>query len=290
MSFINKSVKYSQTILLKTELSKLLTKYNYFLANKSQELSNFPFKTSNYHIIPNNGIKYYMYITFKNQLEQCKDNYNIIYLFPDQNINKQIDVPLQQKHFITDYYLEIDKKFNHQCLFSGYLYKSQDTFNFLISDILMYNDNIVDTDYTFRYNLVNELMYPLNLKYLNNHLNIGIHPIFHCDSEHMIKIFMNNFIYKENINTLEHVYNFQTSQIRLTNENDNKETIKQIRKSHYADVYNVYDTQTSNHQGILYVKGLNQSKKLKALFEKDDHVYLNCSYNTTFQKWQPVSF
>jgi len=292
-SFINKSVNYSETILLKSQLAKLLTMYNTFIAENLLKAS--PFEQNNYHIIPNNGMKYYMYITSKRQLEQCKEDYNILYLFPDDATSAHTHQPIHTNQTIhatenSDYYLEINNQFQMNVLLEGYLYvESQQSYNFLLTDILFYEDQIIRGDYSFRYNILNELVYNRNLSHLNNHLNIKIHPVFHSDNENIIKIFTNNFVYKNQIACLENVYTYKKIQTIKPISPTQSTQIKIITKTKYTDVYNVQNEMTQNLEGVLYVKGIAESKKLKHLFEQSKNcVQLTCSYNPKFHKWQPI--
>jgi hypothetical protein len=70
---------------------------------------------------------------------------------------------------------------------------------------------------------------------------------------------------------------------------ENKKGIKKIEKSKYTDVYNVYNDKTNDKEGVLYVKGIRESKKLRDIFKVcDEKVILECVYNIKFAKWEPV--
>ena len=56
----------------------------------------------------------------------------------------------------------------------------------------------------------------------------------------------------------------------------------------YSDVYNIYDVVTNNYQGILYIKGIKQSKEMKRLLLNKDKIKLQCKFNNDFKKWEPV--
>jgi hypothetical protein len=147
MSFINKSVNYSQTALLKTELLvPLLELYNNHLLNTKTDKTFSLNNTSNF-IIPNNNKKYYLLITKKTTLEQTKETHNILYFFPDQT---SVDVNKDNKllyNSLSDFYLEINNSFSDSFLFEGYLYSSNNKHDFLITDILLKNKKVVSFDY-----------------------------------------------------------------------------------------------------------------------------------------------
>jgi hypothetical protein len=52
----------------------------------------------------------------------------------------------------------------------------------------------------------------------------------------------------------------------------------------------VLNISSKESDGILYVKGIKESKKLKELFKKSETKYikLTCEYNKSFNKWQPI--
>lgn len=278
MSFINKNISYSQTSMVKNKLLKpLLAKFNNFLENKKDV-----FLFEEYQcIIPNNNKKFYCFIIKKNQLEDTKENYNILYFFSEYNNNE-----------FVDFFIETEFLFNENILLEGYLYDYPNNTSFLATDILIKNEEIINTDYLFRYTLLNELFYPinLNLKMINNNITIGVHSLFNNENKNMIDIFKNNFIYKNEICCVEIINNFNKkryiddSNIKLQNEN------KIIEKTNYTDVYNVFNLQTKESEGILYVKGIKESVELKVLFKNNDNqiVTTMCEFNNKFNKWQPI--
>jgi len=284
MSFIKRNANVSQCNVLKTTfLRQLLEKYNQFQLDSASVTM----QSLDYYIIPNNDLKFYMYTLKKQKLENCRDNYDILYFFPDKHSKQQLTK--QQIHKVSDFFVEIDHTFEHSYLFEGYLYKASvgEDYTFLITDILAKNDNVVSCDYALRQTIINEIVD--SKKTFNNHLTIGIHPVFHCESENIVQIFLDNFIFSKDINSIEHVYNKQFEKQRLSKKTESHiGTKKRIEKGQYADVYNVYDIDTGNHQGILYVKGISDSKVLRALFEKNKNtsITLDCTYNTHFKKWQ----
>lgn len=295
MSFVNKSVNYSESILLKSKyLKNILTKYNDHINHIKLENKTDIANVMNYYIVPNNSKKYYLYIIKKRLLEACKEEYDILYFFPDKQSNVYCDNKLD-RYNISDFYTEIDNTFSDNYLFEGYLYIQNSKYTFLITDILAKNDTIITCDYSLRMSIINELVYKSNKNmslYLNNNITIGIHPIFHYEFENMIKIFYNNFSFKEHINAVEHIHNF--NKIRYINtenlkRHDNKPQIKKITKQRMADVYDVFDVDTGNFDGILYVKGVKDSKYLKQLFSNTNNdIEHLCIYNNMFKKWQPI--
>ncbi len=294
MSFINKSVTYSQISLLKQNiLLPLLKTYNEHLLNVKS--SNKPFDKdintglSFDYIIPNNNKKYYLLITKKSYLESSNSNYNILYFFPDSNIN--------ETNTIGDFFLEIDNLFEEEFLLEGYLYKGSDNnYEYLLTDILLKNKSIVNISYELRYTVLNEILLSITrekLKALNNHMTINIHPIFNEQNQNLIKVFRHNFIYKNEICYLERVKDFEKT--RFVGITDKQDCEKYIEMGKYTDVYNVYDKNSNNFEGILYIKGISESVKMKRLINNNNNkqcskLLLNCTFNINFKKWQPVFY
>jgi hypothetical protein len=292
MSFLNKSVGYSQTIMLKNDiLAPLLQSYNDFTLKKSGErIIDLDINTgiSYDYILSNNNSKYYLLVCKKKLLESnSNQKYDILYLFPDR-FNTRNDKAKTLDETETDFYMEIDGLFEDEFLLEGYLYNSDTGYEYLLTDILMKNRKIIDVSYELRYTLLNELVKVIGrdcLKKLNNHMTINVHPIFSTADETMLKIFNNNFVYKDQIKSIEKICGFTKK--RYLDRVKNSET-KVIEPSNYTDVYNVYNTKTNNSEGILYVKGIEQSKMLKTILSDKTRVELICDWNTHFSKWQPI--
>lgn len=293
MSFLNKSVNYSQTDFLKKNiLSPLLNSYNEFLLNiKQTVVFDKDVNTGNSYdyLIPNNNKKYYLFVMKKNTLENQKTNYEILYFFPDQynNFEYKDDINIQMN--ISDFCLELDSIFNDELLLEGYLYKNDEKYEYLVTDILMKNKQIINVSFELRYVMLNEIIKKIGrerLQYLNNHMTINIHPIFDIENEKMIKLFKDNFIYKNQIDCIEKISQFSKRRFVYTKNMCNE--LKNIKMGKYTDVYNVYNTNTNNLEGILYIKGIQESKMIKELFKNASIITLKCKWNQNFCKWQPI--
>lgn len=292
MSFINKSVNYSQTDVLKTMLVPLLEKYNkHMLIYGGYDIGLYMDGHESDILIPNNNRKMYLYVTNKFLLDGGKDQYNILYFFPDEFSEmwyKQQNRCLENA--ISDFYLETDFILKDSYLFEGYLYKNQDKTDFLITDVLIKNGNIVMSEYNLRQMMLNEIFYYVikkPLKNLNNYISIGIHPIVLKSNEILLRVMKANFIYKEQICCVEHIVNFKKKRY-MEDIVKRENSIKRIEMGKYIDVYNVYDDKTNNRDGILYIKGVKESKKIKEMFKGSNVVRLECIYNLKFCKWQPI--
>ena len=296
MSFINKSANYSQTTSIKTDiLLPLLKTYNNYLLNLNVSNDKFILNkdinsgASLDFLIPNNNKKYYLLVTNKRLLESVKDNYNIFYFFPDEQSIKNYNNNNNVKNTMSDFYLEIDNKFQDSYLFEGYLYMKDEKYSYLLTDILIKNGSVIDLKYELRFTLLNEIILSCgSLKELNNHMSINVHPMFTRSNENLIKVFEHNFIFKSELCCVENINNFNKQ--RFLKQVPQLDDIKFIEMGKYTDVYDVYNKTTNNYEGILYIKGVKESKYLKELFKNSSNarISLDCKYNTHFTKWQPI--
>jgi hypothetical protein len=246
-----------------------------------------------YHIIPNNNVKYYLFITKKQNIEQCKEDYDILYFFPDEESYKAVSSIKTEVHQVTDFYVEINKNFDNSLLLEGYLYRKHDKYTYLITDVLVKDGKAVDCDYTLRHCIVNEIVISTNscnctLQNLNDHLTIGIHPIFDSENEALVQLFLDNFTYKNDIKSIEHVKGFNKSRVIQSKLLGDVPQDKMIEKGKYFDVYEVYNIDTGDSEGKLYIKGIKESKIMKAKFPTaNTRLRMSCSFNEHFYKWQP---
>lgn len=298
MSFINKSVNYSQSASLKNKiLYPLLSLYNNFVLynNSNDSILDKDITTglSTDYLVPNNNKKYYLLVTLKNKLENVKENYNIFYFFPDETLIESVKDNNILKNTISDFYLESNNKFTDEYLFEGYLYKQDDhKYEYLLTDILIKNSKVIDLNYELRYALLNEIILSIptgSLKELNNHMTINIHHIFNSLNQNLVKIFKNNFKFKNELCCIEKIEQNVIKKQRIFEKIIHEDSFKLIEIGKYIDVYNVYNYNTNNYEGILYVKGLKESKYLINLFKntKNSKIRLKCKFNTNFTKWEP---
>ena len=204
--FINSCVNYSESDVLKTKLLKpLLIKFNEHLVNiNSDSFKNSNVVSEKQFLIPNNNIKYYLFITNKRNISNCNGNYKILYFFPETKMNQH-----------SDFYMEIDSigfdKDNY--LFEGYMYNKT---TFLISDILFIDSKLFDVEYTLRFSLINEIIEKCNLKNINGYMNINIHH--YLISQNLLQLFTDNFIFKDELKSVEYVNNINFDAV-ITNRN-----------------------------------------------------------------------
>jgi hypothetical protein len=275
MSFINKSVNYSQTNLLKAKLKDDLIKYNEYYKNniKYEHKGSLP---NNYHVLLTNNNKYYMYSIKRKELENCKEETYILYFFKKTGNGKE-----------SEFYMEVDDIFNSSYLFEGYIYNKD---CFLISDILVESNRVIEESYSNRQCKLNNII-KYEYKNINNLMNINIHPVFKKDTvnniDSLLNIFKNNFVYNKELVAIEEIYEYEKI-IKFT-ENNIENSIKRIVKGKIIDVYNVINVDTGDAEGILYIKGLKESKYFNDVFyiKNMETIEIECEFNKKFYKWSP---
>jgi hypothetical protein len=289
--FITSSANYSEANLLKSKLLKpILEEYNKILINGNN--NNFAKTFDKQMFIPNNNKKYYLFVVNKSAISDTqKSNYKILYFFPnkvqDENVN------LLEKNLSSDFFMEIDsiQNFNKSCyLFEGYLYNNGT--NFLVTDILAIDNQIMNCDYVFRLNTLNDII-GNGINNINCHMNISIHPVFpvnetETEIDTLFYIFKNNFVYANEINSIEYLYTESHIKTQKIQKHENEIKTKTVKKTKYSDVFKVYNTNSGDEEGILYIKNIVISKKIRELTKDIDTVILNCEYNHYFFKWSPV--
>lgn len=302
-NFLNNASNYSEVDYLKINLLKPnLELYNNYYKS-IQNNKNIFFEEEKY-VIPNNNIKYYLFVVNKQNITSLSrtaikvqnpnsnSNLKILYFFPHNETNNN-----------SDFFVEIDDNQNifnkENYLFEGYLYGELLKKDFLITDLLIINSKPLECNYGIKFDLINQILFNnlIFLQDLNGYLSINIHPTFKFNniedrSDEMFKIFVNNFIYSKDITTKELIYNNNYKISYKENDEDNnknKNTLKKIKKGKYTDVYNVYDDD-NNFEGILYIKTIDDSQKMRKLFEStiNEYIFIKCSYNIKFKKWQPI--
>lgn len=300
--FLNNSVDYCEEYTIKNMVCKYTDMYNKFLYNYKKKVNLNDNKDSE-KIIPNNNKKFYLFIyTSGNAHSMFKskksDKCNTLYFFPDKKCKSYFDDYLLVKNTIDEFFIECDLKLEDPVyLLEGYLYGDNEKKHFLITDILFKGNNIIECDYEGRRDLINDLFMDKidKMKNINNILSIGIH---NCMQNHLLNIFLNNFIWKNDIVCIENVCNFEKNTLFLSentlenkpvkNENVKDNIDKSIVKTKVSDIYNVYNINTNDYEGLLYISTLKMSKHLKCLFQNTEQLTLKCSFNKNFQKWQHI--
>jgi hypothetical protein len=288
MKFLNNSVDYCEEYEFKKILSKQIKTYNVFLDKRNNICENYKNDGLNNNIyIPNNNKKYFLYITKKN------GQYTTIYFFADTLSKKYYQDFLLVKNTLVNFFLECDLVFEHSSyLLEGYLYgsnlyasNSNEKMHFLITDILFVGDKIIEFDYPQRYDIINDIFFKLlpKMKNINNLINIGIHNTI---NETFIPIFLNNFKWKNEIICIENINNFNKTQKYLNvNKENNNSVDKKIVKTKTSDVFKVFNIETNDYEGLLYINSLKMSKHINNLFKDCEEKVLKCVFNTQFQKW-----
>lgn len=258
----------SRTRNVENSLKRLLQKYNNFLINDRKAASNYNLKSDSLYFIPNNGLKFYCFIS-----NRPNHSSNILQFF--------------SKTPIDTFFIEIENMFDKQVILEGYMYTTpMNKKEYCVTDILVYNDNVVNVLYKNRLKLLYDLFDKktlLGFVNLNDYLTFYIHPVFNSDNKHLLDIY--NVREKLFIETIDDFYKTNT---RITIEEDEcKVYEKIIDKGMYSDVYNVYNPTTMNNEGILYIPTINDSRRLYEMFKDKQNlkIRIKCCFNTKFKKY-----
>ena len=283
-NFLTNSSTFSESHFLKSKLLKpILESYNKLIAIYK---STFVDQMNFVRFIPNNGNKYYLFITDKSNVTNDRSNYKIMYFFPE-NCETQ-----------NDFFIETE--LNHfekgSFLLEGYIYnQTTDEPTFLVTDLLYYKSQILDCDYTLRLKMCFDLI-RTGIYHINCFLNINIHPTFKCHlnldpHSPLLSVFKNNFLFAKEINSIEYVQErcittkTRKSEIKEFQNNISK---KRVEKTKYSDTYKVFNIETGDAEGILYIKTLDDSKSMRELTRNHDSIIIECRFNKQFSKWSGV--
>lgn len=276
MSFISKSVNFSQPDYFKKELlMKALELYNveYSKMHTSEQLS----VPREDFIVPNNNNKFYLFVISKSKIDSSRAySFSTLYFFNDND----------------DFFIETECKFpqaDSGLLLEGYLYKeSNEKQHYLMTDFLVRGETVVDLDYPLRYQLIIELLRNIPRGVLlNNHTRIGVHPVVSSENDQLVKIMKCNFRFSGQLTSTEVIYSRFRKRMHIETTLNETETNQVIVKERYPDTYSVLD-KYGLKSGILFVKGLRESRYMRCITQGSPKVTLTCTFNNTFRKWQPV--
>jgi hypothetical protein len=284
--FITNSSNFSESHYLKSKLLKpILEAYNKLLLEES---STFVDKMEVKRFIPNNGRKYYLFITNKSNIQNTKCNYKILYFFPENEKCENTDF------FIETEYTSFTSPLPN-ILLEGYLYNKDVKPDYLVTDLLYYGTRPQNCDYTLRLKLIEEIV-GAGIKDINCFIDIHIHPTFKCSEvdedgpdKSLLTIFKSNFVYAKELTDIEFVRERCVSFKKMkTSKIVYDPCEKRIQKTNYSDTYKVFNLETGNAEGILYVRSIIISKRLRDLTRDETSITIQCEYNTSFCKWAPV--
>lgn len=241
-------------------------------------------------LLVTNGNKYYIWISkfsenkFLNREDAKDSNKALVFIF-----NKD----LQDEQWIIIPDNVINWEYSEEYLLEGYLYDNEMYF----SDILYPNFN---RGYLNRRNTLKKILKnqtDKNMIYIREYrgekdiiLGKLINMIELKDEgtdETMKRILLKNFKHKtseiteEIVNGRELIKN--TIKRQLLEENID---YKEIEKGNKIEIYNVYNADTKNNEGLLLVKTLKQSLLLRELFNNDTkRIKVKCKYDIKKKKW-----
>jgi hypothetical protein len=247
-----------------------------------------------YYRLRTNGIKANLYLTTNN-------GQYLSYII-EQNSPNKVEIINCKLRFKPEIY--------SGTLFTGELvYTKQKTWEYLITDVIIYKNKLVDNSIDFIKKLNLSEIYKTDkvIQYLEVRLDNYL-PIENIKKEKFNNIIDNNYCYiaiefilKQDDNTLGKriVYfdNFDNMlspkiDIRMNKEqNIEKEFI--IKYSGKPDIYYLseLDNTKMNNNNLAYIKDLEMSRKLRLLFNNNstNEMKVKCIVNKKFNRWQVIS-
>jgi hypothetical protein len=163
------------------------------------------------------------------------------------------------------------------------MYGSDTQRTFQITDILAKNCVIINKTYKDRLDLLTETLEQIGgkLQNLNAFVSFKIHDkIFEYNTENSIFIGITDEYVEIIDGYKKHTEN------PFIKEYKGKVINKTITSVFLPDVYNVFNVDTNEKEGILYVKTIKESKKLALLFKTESRLVLPCEFNEKFKRWQ----
>ena len=235
--------------------------FNKFLNHITSEYTHEDYNLSlynKYFILHNNNKWYCLIIPFKNNVYLCFfDNKGSVFYI--------------ETHLITcdEIFLE------------GYIYGTDTCKTFQVTDILAINSVIINKTYNDRLILLENIMKNIQYKLqdLNAYMSFQMHT----------RIYILNNENKQFIGlTDEHVeiIDGYKKSIENNQKEQNYKVMKIITFIKIPDVYHVFNNDTNEKEGILYVKTIEDSKKLAKMFQSEQTIVLPCIFNNKFKKWQ----
>jgi hypothetical protein len=209
-------------------------------------------------VLPNNGNKYYLYVTSVSHSNPTYGNPGVILYFFGKS---------------DEFCLEINSNgVNNKllgCLFEGYIYEEDRKYTYQVSDILYKNEKHLEKlSFSKRQMILSDILYSpivqsIIYKDLNTTFTIDIACVFYKNDnlDTLIKFnkFYRYFVYYDYIND-------NGSKYRDILEKDDRKEHLVIKKGEKTEIYNVYNPKNMDFLGILYVPSLSVSKYLKNTF------------------------
>ena len=297
ISFCSKTSLNVNSESTKSEIIKLLENYDIGIKKKrayivNEKTVNNICKNDHYVSTRTKGNSYYLFLTNMNSVNYC--------FFIDKKINDGYKYP----RIITTKFRFSNELFKGT-LFDGEMVKKIKKWEFLIDDILVYNNRLVEVDLSERINLLNQIL-------INNYekdefidiCDLKIKKYF-CSNEieYLLNTFIKNLDYEckgiyitpEKFKYSKLLYIFDES---IKKNHDDEDIIRNIEykpdsyvifrmdKTDKPDIYDLYTNKA--FYDIAYIPKMKQSKQLKKLYINNQSLLFKCNYSIEYNKWIPI--
>lgn len=296
-------------------LNRLKDKYNISIQDKRAYILNnksvyFLEKTQHIISIKSSGTNYFMFFTNLNNVNYC--------FFIDRKIKQGYTYP----RIISVKYRFDDSIFNDTLLDCEVIKNDDNNWMTLISDMILYEGNKLECNIINRFNKIYDM---LGNKYtIDRDMDISpliVKKLFLYDKyDFLITQFIPSLPYKTKGLYFNSLNTKHANQLFLFN-NDNRNKVRQdkkpsnkietntnqntseennlktfrLNKSDKPDIYNIHckssDDNGTNHVGVACIPNIRTSKLVNKLFKDcgSEFIYVNCKFNSKFNKWEPVS-
>lgn len=286
-------------------IKKIQKKFNIDILKK-----NFVYSTKLDKLINNNkyllscitqGNRYYLYLTTFNN-----ENYTLLI---DKKITENHKFP---KIIIID--LNFSENLFENTLFEGELIKKKNNeWIFLIDDIKVYKNNLVNLNFSKKINLLYEIINNLKYDSFINTFKVNIKKFFNIkDLETIFDNYIPNCDFRinglifypeesnKNLPVIDFSFNRKNIQNNITENIEKKNVQKinksnnlfifEIRKSNLAGIFTLFcfkDKELKKYS-IARIDTLECSEFVNNLLKDKDSEIVECIYNKNFKKWIPI--
>lgn len=218
------------------------------------------------YLVPATNERYLVYITHNN---------NFVYYYFYSVIGRHFDFCIESD------IMKVDKPIKEVILYCV-LFETNDQKNICMISDVFWNKRKIDAKYDLRYFMMMSIVDELKLRHIHPKYKFQVSPRLDvlCSN---LDIFEMNFKYKYTGYVL--MKDSYEKEYKVLYQ-ECKEKMLRIYKTEKTDVYKVYDIETNECYGLLFVKTLKDSKYLRVVLECKDFIEHTCKYNTDFYKWQ----
>ena len=275
-----------EQIKIRENIKKIFKEiYDY---SKTQEYLDIDNENISYLLL-NNGNKYYIYLQLDSETNESR-----VYIFEQNNILNEICITIKKSDINWNILKDFNIGLKKNCyLLEGYLFENDMFFSDIIYPYYKLN-------YTKRRDIIKNIInkenrvVPYIIQYRGKDIILGkIMNVIKQEKDEISclnKTFENlmrvNFKYNNELSNSNLIFEKNIIKMDLKVEKVKREIeLKEITRGKKIELYNVYNINSKNFEGILLIKTLKESKYIKNLFKNEEKLELMCKYNNDKKKW-----